>query len=139
MADEPRDGSDKNRDAPTVRDLKGPELSSDTLPDVVGLYVPPRPLPEVSSHRTLDLRSVRLSDEADPRRARTQRRLESPVGPEAPPRRRLAPWLFVGAVALLAAGAWALFWRPSKGSSESRTAVRPTAAVKTAATAFASP
>src|SRR6187397_577014 len=102
MADEPSDGSDKNRDAPTVRDLTGPELSSDTLPDVVGLYVPPRPLPEPSDHRTLDLRSIRLSDAADPRRALTERRLVSPPQPSKP-KRRLGPWLGALAVLLLAA------------------------------------
>jgi hypothetical protein len=78
MADDSSDGSDKDRSAPTVRDLKGPAVG-DTLPDLIGMYVPPRPLPETSQHRTLDLKSVRLSDQADPRRALTERRLVSPA------------------------------------------------------------
>jgi hypothetical protein len=134
MADEPRDGSDKNRDAPTVRDLKGPELSSDTLPDVVGLYVPPRPLPEASSHRTLDLRSVRLSDEADPRRALTQLRLESPPVPP-PAWRRVRPWLALAAVLLLAAAGGAFFWKTRPAPPEAPTPVQPAAVTKSLVTA----
>src|SRR6187455_3328026 len=134
MADEPRDGSDKNRDAPTVRDLTGPKLSSDTLPDVVGLYVPPRPLPEVSSHRTLDLRSVRLSDEADPRRALTQLRLESPPVPP-PARRGVRPWLALAALLLLAAGVGAFFWKTRPAAPEARTPAQPATITKSLVTA----
>jgi hypothetical protein len=99
MANEPTNGNEKDRNAPTVRDLKEPVLPSDTVPEIVGLYVPPRPLPGAAEHRTLDLRSVRLSDQADPRRALTERRL---VSPPKPPKRRYWPAALValGSVAL---------------------------------------
>ena len=107
MADDSQDGSEKDRNAPTVRDLKkGPSpVSDDTIPDVFGQYVPPRPPPEASHHRTIDLKPVRLSDEADPRRWRTERRL---VSPERRAKRHWAFWLASGALILLALGAWAL-------------------------------
>jgi len=82
MADNPTDGSEKDRNAPTVRELKGPGAPSDTLPDVVGVYVPPRSLPGPADHRTMDLKSVRLSDYVDARRALTERRLVSPPRPK---------------------------------------------------------
>jgi hypothetical protein len=106
MADDSQDGSEKDRNAPTVRDLKGPSpVSADTIPDVIGQYSPPRPPPEASRHRTIDIKPVRLSDEADPRRWRTERRL---VTPERPAKRQWALWLAGGALVLLALGAWAL-------------------------------
>jgi hypothetical protein len=103
MADQPKDGSNKD-ELPTQRDLKPPTVSSDTVPDVFGQYVPPRPLPEVSRHRTLDLKSVRLSDEADPRRAPTELRLQSPAR-EA--RRGFPIWLLLVIVGLIGVSAWA--------------------------------
>jgi hypothetical protein len=106
MADDSKDGSEKDRNAPTVRDLKGPSsVSADTIPDLIGQYSPPRPPPEASHHRTIDLKPVRLSDEADPRRWRTERRL---VSPERPAKRPGSLW--VAALVLLAIGAWALVW-----------------------------
>ena len=106
MADDSQDGSEKDRNAPTVRDLKGPKaVSADTIPDVFGQYVPPRPPPEASRHRTIDLKPVRLSDEVDPRRWRTERRLATP---ERPARGQRALWLAGGALILLALVAWAL-------------------------------
>src|SRR5688572_6790137 len=107
MADDSQDGSEKDRNAPTVRDLKkGPSpASADTIPDVFGQYVPPRPPPEASRHRTIDLKPVRLSDEADPRRWRTERRLATPGRPQKRP-----GGLWVAALILLALGAWALVW-----------------------------
>ena len=113
MADDPSDG-DKDRNAPTVRELNGPTSSGDTVPDLIGLYVPPRPLPEASQHRTLDLKSVRISDQADPRRALTERRLVSP------PRRvpsRSAWWMAAGAVVLLGALAWFVLSAPTPPAS----------------------
>src|SRR5688572_275458 len=101
MAKDSEDGSEKDRNAPTVRDLKGPSLvSADTIPDVIGQYVPPRPPPEASRHRTIDLKPVRLSDEADPRRWRTERRLVTPERPERPAKRKRALWMTSGALLL---------------------------------------
>ena len=124
MADDPSDGDDKDGSSHTVRDLKGPVLPGDTLPDMSGLYVPPRPLPEVSQHRTIDLKSVRLSDQADPRRWLTERRLVSPPSPVA---KRSKPWLVVtGAVLLLGVVAWSLFRTSRPPASSARAAARPT-------------
>jgi hypothetical protein len=108
MGDDSSDGGDKDRNAATVRDMKGPPVvSSDTMPDVIGVYAPPRPLPEVSQHRTVDLKSVRLSDLADPRRALTERRL---VSPPRPPKQSALPWLFggVAGLAVVAGALWLL-------------------------------
>jgi hypothetical protein len=107
MADNPTDGSEKDRNAPTVRELRGPGAPSDTLPDVVGVYVPPRALPGPADHRTIDLKSVRLSDYVDARRALTERRLVSPARPK---QRRSAFWLAPAVVIALGVGAW-LFLR----------------------------
>ncbi|HEX6273276.1 MAG TPA: hypothetical protein VFZ53_09555 [Polyangiaceae bacterium] len=113
MADDSSDGSDKDRNAATVRDMKGPALGGDTVPEVIGVYAPPRPLPEVSQHRTVDLKSIRLSDLADPRRALTERRL---VSPPRPPKASALPWL-AGGVAGLGLAAAAL-WLVLRDSSE---------------------
>jgi hypothetical protein len=96
MSNDSKDGSEKDRNAPTVRELSPRVTPKDTLPDVIGEYVPPRPLPEVSQHRTLDLRSVRVSPELDPRRAPTELRLASP--PRAGSSGR---WLAAGVVVLV--------------------------------------
>jgi hypothetical protein len=97
MADDSSDGSKKDRNAPTVREIRPAGSPGDTMPDITGEYVPPRPLPEASEHRTLDLRSVRLSDQADPRRALTELRLASPAQVQS----SSAKWWIVGGVALL--------------------------------------
>lgn len=116
MADDPSDGSEKDRNAPTVRELKGPGSPSDTVPDLIGVYVPPRALPEAAQHRTMDLKSVRLSDYVDSRRALTERRLVSPPREEPPPEaRRRAFWLVP--VIVFALGIWAwLFIRETTSS-----------------------
>jgi hypothetical protein len=122
MADDSKDG-EKDRNAPTVRDIKGSRaLPADTIPDVVGQYVPPRAPPEATHHRTIDLKAVRLSDEADPRRWRTQRRLVSPE--RSPSRSRLPLALVVGLVLLLAFGAWALLRSPA-ASEDARSVALP--------------
>jgi len=113
MADQPKDGSDKD-EIPTQRDLKPPSISSDTVPDVFGQYVPPRPLPEASRHRTLDLKSVRLSDEADPRRAPTELRLQSPARPERGP---FPIWIVLVVVALIGVSAWAFLTPPAPAAA----------------------
>jgi hypothetical protein len=113
MADDPSHG-DKDRNAPTVRELNGPTSSGDTLPDLIGMYVPPRPLPEAAQHRTMDLKSVRLSDQADPRRALTERRL---VSPPQPARSRSGWWMAAGVAVLLGALAWLLLAEPTPSAS----------------------
>ena len=133
MADEPSDGSEKDRNAPTVRDLKGPSVPGDTMPDIVGLYVPPRPLPETTQHRTIDIKPVRLSAETDPRQFRTERRLVSPSRRE---RRLPVLWLVGGLAILLALGAWALLQKPSSPSALTPAPVR-SAPVPIAASAAA--
>lgn len=45
--------------------------SSSELPRHRYIYCPPRPVASLVSHETLDMRSVRLAPEIDPRRART--------------------------------------------------------------------
>ncbi|HVR18427.1 MAG TPA: hypothetical protein VMS65_01980 [Polyangiaceae bacterium] len=122
MADDPSHG-DKDRNAPTFRELDRPTSSGDTVPDLIGMYVPPRPLPEASDHRTMDLKSVRISDQADPRRALTERRL---VSPPRRARSRSALWLLAGAVVLLGALAWLLLVEPTPPAS--RAAAPPTRA-----------
>lgn len=111
MTDDRSDGSEKDRNLPTVRELKGPSAPKDTVPDVVGVYVPPRPLPEAAQHRTMDLKSVRLEDYS--RRALTERRLvsppRSPVSPPPSERKSSTLWLIPALVVVLGIGAWLLF------------------------------
>jgi len=134
MADDSSDGSDKDRNAATVPDLKGPVLGGDTVPEVVGVYAPPRPLPEVSQHRTVDLKSIRLSDLADPRRALTERRL---VSPPRPPKASALPWLAggVAGLGLAAAALWLVLRDSPKVSAPpsapaQRSSVSPPAAAR---------
>jgi hypothetical protein len=85
----------------TVPDLGLPArlgVSTDTMPDQAGVYVPPRPLASVSDHRTIEIAPVRLAREIDPRRAPTELRI-SP----APPRKQRRPLLLVLTVLLLVA------------------------------------
>jgi len=135
MTDDPRDGSDKDRDAPTVRDLKGPGVPTDTVPDVVGLYVPPRPPPEVSRHRTLDLMPVRIAAAADPRRAPTERRL---VAPDRPQRGSIPAWLVGGVLIVFGFGVWALA-RTSSPPRESVPAISVAPPIPPIASAVAPP
>jgi len=115
MADDPTDGNEKDRNAPTVRELKGPCAPKDTVPDLIGVYVPPRALPEAAQHRTMDLKSVRLSDYVDSRRALTERRLVSP--PQEPPQEARRRVLWLVPVIVFALGIWAwLFIRESTSS-----------------------
>jgi hypothetical protein len=65
----------------TVPDLALPArlgVSTDTLPEQAGVYVPPRPLASASDHRTIEIAPVRLAREIDPRRAPTELRLAVP-------------------------------------------------------------
>jgi hypothetical protein len=136
MAKDSQDGSEKDRNAPTVRELGGPSpVSTDTIPDLIGQYVPPRPPPVASRHRTIDLKPVRLSDEADPRRWRTERRLFTP---ERPAKRKRALWVTSGALLLLGLGAWALVrGLAAPASPGPAVASPPTAAAATVPTASA--
>jgi hypothetical protein len=56
--------------------------TGDTLPEQAGVYVPPRPIPSLSDHRTMDVKAIRIAAEHDPRQALTQLRMQPP------PRRR---------------------------------------------------
>lgn len=42
-------------------------------PDHASAYVPPRELPKPADHKTIEVSPIRISPEADPRRARTQK------------------------------------------------------------------
>jgi len=76
----------------------------DTLPEQANVYVPPRPLAQISDHRTMDIKAIRINAEIDPRQAKTIVRMQ------APPRRRRGLVLFtIGSlvvVALLGAAAY---------------------------------
>jgi hypothetical protein len=64
------------------------QANGDTLPEQANVYVPPRPLAQMSDHRTMDIKAIRIAAELDPRQAKTQLRLQ------APPRRRHGLKLF---------------------------------------------
>jgi hypothetical protein len=85
----------------TVPDLDLPArlgVSTDTVPEQAGIYVPPRPLASASDHRTIEIAPVRLAQDIDPRRAPTELRLSTPVR-----RSRTRPGLLVlGALLALA-------------------------------------
>lgn len=76
----------------------------DTLPEQANVYVPPRPLAQISDHRTMDIKAIRIAAEIDPRQAKTIVRMQ------APPRRRRGLVLFavssVVIIGLLAAAAY---------------------------------
>jgi hypothetical protein len=65
--------------------------TGDTLPDQAGVYVPPRPIPSLSDHRTMDVKAIRIAAEHDPRQALTQLRMQ-------PPPRRRSSTLLIGTV-----------------------------------------
>lgn len=85
----------------TVPDLGLPArlgVSTDTVPEQAGVYVPPRPLASAADHRTIEIAPVRLAQDIDPRRAPTELRLAAP-----PPRRRTKPLFFVLSALLVVA------------------------------------
>lgn len=86
-------------------DARKASENSDTLPDQASAYVPPRPVPQLSDHRTMDIKAIRVAAELDPRQAMTQLRMHAP-----PRRRRLSPfWIAsLGIVALLVIGTYIL-------------------------------
>lgn len=71
--------------------------SGDTLPEQANVYVPPRPLAQISDHRTIDFKAIRISAELDPRQAKTQLRLSVP-----PRQRRGLPLFIFGSAVVLA-------------------------------------
>lgn len=104
------------RDEPTLlhdthRDAQPPVLAEvEAVPDFASEYVPPQPLPEVSQHKTFELRPVRLAPEIHPRTAptvlnlRTQQRQHQKQEKDAREiaaliaqsnRRRRGPWIAV--------------------------------------------
>jgi hypothetical protein len=69
----------------TVPDLTLPVrlgVSTDTVPEQAGVYVPPRPLASPSDHRTIEIAPVRLARDIDPRRAPTELRLLTAPAPK---------------------------------------------------------
>lgn len=84
--------------ADTIPEVPVTALSSDTLPDQAGVYVPPRPLAPLSDHRTIEINPVLLAAHVDPRRAPTELRLV------APPRRGPHLLRLIGLGMLLGAG-----------------------------------
>jgi hypothetical protein len=88
----------------TVPDLGLPlrlGVSTDTLPEQAGVYVPPRPLASASDHRTIEIQPVRLAQDIDPRRAPTELRLAAP-----PPRKQARPlfWVLTALLAIAVGG-----------------------------------
>ncbi len=71
--------------------------SGDTLPEQANVYVPPRPLAQISDHRTIDFKAIRISAELDPRQAKTQLKLMMP-----PRRNRGLPLFIFGSAVVLA-------------------------------------
>jgi hypothetical protein len=71
--------------------------SGDTLPEQANVYHPPRPLAQISDHRTIDFKAIRISAELDPRQAKTQLRLQAPAQ-----HRRGLPLFVVGLAVVLA-------------------------------------
>jgi hypothetical protein len=87
----------------TVPDLDLPArlgVSTDTMPEQAGVYVPPRPLASASDHRTIEIAPVRLAQDIDPRRAPTELRLPA-ARPRHPARSGL---LVLGALLAVAVG-----------------------------------
>jgi hypothetical protein len=77
----------------------------DTLPEQANVYVPPRPLAQLSEHRTIDVKAIRIAAELDPRQAKTQLRMSTP-----PVRhRRGLPLFVVGSAVVLALFGVALY------------------------------
>jgi hypothetical protein len=125
----------------TVPDLGLPArlgVSTDTVPEQAGVYVPPRPLASASEHRTIEIAPVRLARDIDPRRAPTALRLSPP-----PPGRQRRPLLIVlgGLLLLAVAGFFAARFvvtsaRPSAGlpSSAPSPVPAPTSPPPTATT-----
>lgn len=66
FGDTPIDGSPAFGDSGEVA-VVGPS------PDHASAYVPPRELPKPADHKTIEVSPIRISAEADPRRARTQK------------------------------------------------------------------
>jgi hypothetical protein len=71
--------------------------SGDTLPEQANVYVPPRPLAQISDHRTIDFKAIRIAAELDPRQAKTQLKLMAP-----PRRNRGLPLFIFGSAVVLA-------------------------------------
>lgn len=83
FGDTPREGTPAFGDTDEIQvsfDSDAPPLlAKDTVPPVgpspdhASEYVPPRPLPKPADHKTMENIPVRVSPEADPRRAQTQK------------------------------------------------------------------
>jgi hypothetical protein len=71
--------------------------NGDTLPEQANVYVPPRPLAQISDHRTMDFKAIRIAAELDPRQAKTQLKLMLPAR-----RHRGLPLFIFGSAVVLA-------------------------------------
>lgn len=76
-ADTPREGTPAFGDTPIDGSAALSESAEVAVvgpsPDHASAYVPPRDLPKPADHKTIEVSPVRISAEADPRRARTQK------------------------------------------------------------------
>ncbi|MEP7049725.1 MAG: hypothetical protein ABJB12_05200, partial [Pseudomonadota bacterium] len=59
----------------TLRSLEGPEAAAELNPNAP-VYYEPTPLVAISNHKTLEVQTVKLSDEIDPRKLQTELRLD---------------------------------------------------------------
>ncbi len=76
-ADTPREGTPAFGDTPIdgspALGESGDVAVAGPSPDHASAYVPPRELPKPADHKTIEVSPIRISPEADPRRARTQK------------------------------------------------------------------
>ena len=76
-ADTPREGTPAFGDTPIdgspAFDDSGEVAVVGPSPDHASAYVPPRELPKPADHKTIEVSPIRISAEADPRRAHTQK------------------------------------------------------------------
>ncbi len=85
----------------------------DTLPEQANVYVPPRPLAQLSEHRTIDVKAIRIAAELDPRQAKTQLRMSMPPVRQ----RRGLPLFVVGSAVVLALFGVALYMELTRTST----------------------
>jgi len=68
----------------TLRSIEvAEELAPDTEQQLPPVYVEPQPLPALSNHKTIEIQTVKLADDIDPRKLPTELRLVRP--PSVPP------------------------------------------------------
>jgi len=68
----------------TLRSIEvAEEIAPDTEQELAPVYVEPQPLPALSDHKTIEIQTVKLADDIDPRKLPTELRLVRP--PSVPP------------------------------------------------------